>query len=116
MRSTGWPITLSWSIGLVVAGLSNLMILSPRLRQHRAKRALDQRQLECVLARRLGIGEEPRRNGLGAARQLRLGRPDAPWLVSDAAERHASGAVALHDGADRDQREGIGRAVADLAI
>ena len=46
----------------------------------------------------------------------RLGRLDAPRLVRDAAERDAAGAVALHDGGDRDQREGIGGAVAHLAV
>ena len=47
---------------------------------------------------------------------LGLGRLDAPRLVRHAAERDAPGAVALHDRGDRDQREGIGRAVAHLAI
>ena len=63
-----------------------------------------------------GAGEQPRRDGLGAARHLGLGRFDAPRLVRHAAQRHAPGAVALDDGADRDQREGIGGAVAHLAV
>jgi hypothetical protein len=46
----------------------------------------------------------------------RLGGFDAPGLVRHAAERDAAGAVALHDGGHRDQREGIGGAVAHLAV
>ena len=54
--------------------------------------------------------------GPGAARHLGLGSLDAPRLVGNAAECHAPGAVALHDRGHRDQRKGIGSAVAHLAI
>ena len=56
------------------------------------------------------------RDGLRAARHLALGGLDAPRLVRHAAERDAAGAVALHDRGDRDQREGVRSAVADLAV
>ena len=80
------------------------------------ERALHQRHLECVVVRRARAGEQPGRDRLGAARQLALGGLHAPRLVRHAAQCHAAGAVALHDRGDGDQREGVGGAVAHLAI
>ena len=109
-------MTLSWSIGLVVAGVSNFMAqpfasasTAPSVRSTSGS-------LNAFCCGRLGAGEQPSRDGLCAARHLGLGRLDAPRLVRDAADRDAAGAVALHDRADRDQRERIGRAVAHLAV
>lgn len=54
------------------------------------------------------------------ARKSRFGRPCSPRLRCDAPEGEAGGAeppaVSLDDGRDRDEREGIGGAVTDLAI
>ena len=66
MRSVGLPTTLSWSIGLV-GGSVEFHRVAPRLRQHRAERAFDQRQLEKSFARRRGTVEQPCRDRLGAA-------------------------------------------------
>src|SRR5262245_12785493 len=112
MRSVGLPITLSWSIGLVVAGVSNFMALAPRFGEHGGERALGQLQLECVVGGGRGIGEEPVGDGFGAARHLGLGGFVAPWLMRDTAERDTSAAIGLDDRADRDQRKGVGRPVA----
>jgi hypothetical protein len=101
---------------LVVAGVSNFIAqLLWLLSQHRVERALDQRQLEGVVGG-AGAGEQRGGGGLGAARQLALGRLDAPRLVRHAAQRHAAAAVALHDGGHRHQRERIRGAVAHLAV
>ena len=65
---------------------------------------------------RLRAGEQLRRDRLRTARQLGFGRFDAPRLVRDAAQGDAARAVALDDRGDRDQREGIGGAVANLVV
>ncbi len=58
--------------------------------------------------------------GGGLATQRLLGAVRAPWLVRDAAERDAGrgdGAVVDDEfGGDGGQREGVGGAVADLAV
>ena len=88
-----------------------------RFRQHRGERALDQRQLECVLVRSARAGEQLRASTALAPRGIsRFGRLDPPRLVRNTPERDAAGAVALHDGSDRNQREGKRSAVAYLAI
>ncbi len=69
--------------------------------------------LSCVVR---APASSPAATRLGAARHLALGGLDAPRLVRHAAQRDAAGAVALHDRGDGDQREGVGSAVAHLAI
>ncbi len=92
-------------------------VLSPRFREDGGQRALDQRQLEgVVFGRRPRPGQQPAppppRRAAIARRPPRLRQ----GFGADAAEGDAAGAVGLDDRRDRDQREGIGRAVAHLAI
>ncbi len=116
MRFVGLPTTFSRSIGLSVAGVSNFMGSTLCLRQHRGERSLDQRQFVGIFVARLRAGKERRGGRLGAARQFGIGRRDAPRHVPDPAERNMPAAVAPDHRADRDQREGVRGAVADLVI
>src|SRR5438270_4010590 len=115
MRSSGFPTTFSWSIGLVVAGVSNFMS-GLRFRYHPGERSLDERHLERVVLRGARAGEQPRRHGCRTARKLGLRGLDAPWLVRDPAERHAAGAIRLHHRGHGHQGERVRRAIAHLAI
>src|SRR5580704_5678756 len=92
------------------------MTSASRLVEDSRERAFGQRQLECIFAGRFGAGEQSLGYRPGAARKLDLGSGDAPRLVGDTAECNASGPIAVHDGADRYQREGVGSAVAHLAV
>src|SRR3954470_16037555 len=56
------------------------------------------------------------RDDLRPARHLGFGRLDAPRLMRHTAQRDAPCPIPLHDGCDRDQRECVRSAVADLAI
>ena len=102
---------------IVRGGRVELHGSAPRFGQHGAERALGQRHLERVFVR--------------SAWRRRAGRAStalAPRGISASAASTRQGlgatppsatrprAVALHDGGDRHQREGVGRAVAHLAI
>src|SRR3954454_17336509 len=116
IRSTGLPTTLSWSIGLMVAGVSNFIALALGLSQQRAERPLNEWHLERVVGCGSSAGEQPRRDDLRPARHLGFGRLDAPRLMRHTAQRDAPCPIPLHDGCNRDQRECVRSAVADLAI
>ena len=118
MRSVGSPTTFSWSIGLVPAGVSNFMRPSPcACGDHGGERALDQRHLERIVLGRARAGEQRVRPP-----------PSAPCgsAASAASTRHGLGAtppnatrpraVLLDHRRDRDEREGVGRAVAHLVV
>src|SRR3954452_13778579 len=107
IRSTGLPTTLSWSIGLMVAGVSNFIALALGLSEHRAERALNERHLERVVGCGSRAGQQPRRDRLGTARHLGFGRLDAPRLMRHAAQSDSPCPVPLHDGCNRDQRERV---------
>jgi hypothetical protein len=87
MRSVGLPTTFSWSIGLVVAGVSNFMDQALAWPGRRAQRALDQGQLEGVLGVVLAPASTARLPPWRPA-ACALGRLDAPGLVGHAAEGH----------------------------
>ncbi len=72
--------------------------------------------LEGVVTGRSGAGENLLGGGSPALWQRCLCSLHAPRLVGDATQRHRACAVLTDDGGHGDQREGIGRAVADLAI
>src|SRR3954453_15546117 len=116
MRSIGFPMTFSWSIGLVVAGVSNFMESAFRLSEHRGERALDERNLELVLFGGLCAGQYAGGQGVPPPRHLGFRRFNPPGLVGHTTQRHATGSVTLHDGSHRDQRESERGTVADLAI
>src|SRR5687767_2462078 len=115
-RSTGCPTTLSWSMGLVVAGDSNFIRSAFCFGKDGGERALDQRDLECVFVRGACAGQEAGGDGFGATRQLTLRDLHAPRLVRHAAQGYAAGPVPLHDSGHGDQREGVGGPIPHLAI
>ena len=116
MRSTGWPTTLSWSMGLRGGGsvefhAQPFASASTEASVRSTSGTLN--ALSCVVR---APASSAGRDRLRAARHLALGRLDAPGLVRHAAQRDAARAVALHDRGDGDQREGVRSAVAHLAI
>ena len=101
--------------------------LAAACRKARTMARLRQLDLEGVVAEALGVAQDalprPARKCLRVARlarQQRLGLRVAPGLVRHAAQREARlrdrVAVHLQRGGDRHQREGVGRAVADLQV
>src|SRR5262245_66311863 len=116
MRTTGWPTTLSWSIGLRRAGVANCMVSRPSFCDHQRERALRERDLECIVLRRPSSLEGGGYHGVRPLRQSRLRCLDPPRLRRDAAERDAPRPVLLQYRRDRDDRERVGGTVTDLVV
>ena len=116
MRSTGWPTTFSWSMAFFVAGWSNFMaqpFASASTEASVRSTSGTLNAFSCVVRAPATSADA---TALAPRGILALGGLDAPGLVRHAAQRDPAGPIALDDRGDGDEREGVGRPVAHLAI